>query len=88
MPKLSPEVLRFFLAHPSLSESLEGVARWRLRDEIIRRTVDEVTEAMVWLVAERFLREIHDRPTSMPLFALNRARIAAARRLVADAEIV
>jgi hypothetical protein len=52
------EVLRFFLRHPHTSDSVEGIARWRLLDEVLFREVRETERILSELVALGFLDEI------------------------------
>src|SRR6266542_2047859 len=52
---MASEILIYFLRNPQAADSLEGVARWRLMDEVIRRKLDETEAALEWLVAEGYL---------------------------------
>jgi hypothetical protein len=52
------EVLSFFLRHPQTSDSVEGIARWRLLDEVVFRTVEETERIVDELVSLGFLEEI------------------------------
>jgi hypothetical protein len=56
-PERAREVLAYFVRHPQAADSLEGVARWRLLEETIYRRVEEVEEALRWLVERGFLAE-------------------------------
>lgn len=53
------EVLSFFVRHPLTSDSIEGVARWRLLDEVVFRSVQETERIVTDLVALGFLEEIN-----------------------------
>jgi len=81
VPKRAREVLGYFLHHPRAADSLEGVARWRLRDEAIHRSVDEISEALGWLVAHEFLLEESAMGASA-LFVLNPGRLGDARQFM------
>jgi len=53
--EMAREILRYFVRNPQAADSLEGVVRWRLMDEVIRRKLDETEAALEWLVAEGYL---------------------------------
>ena len=53
--EMAREILRYFVRNPQAADSLEGVARWRLMDEVIRRKLDETEAALEWLVAQGYL---------------------------------
>jgi hypothetical protein len=57
-PELAREILNYFLRHPQAADDLEGLARWRLMREKVRRTIEQTDEAIRWLVAKGFLEEI------------------------------
>ena len=71
IPKRAREVLSYFLRNPEAVDSLEGVARWRLLDERVHRDVEEISEALGWLVAHEYLTEQTPRGSS-PIFCLRR----------------
>lgn len=80
-PAQAREILDYFLRNPRVADSLEGVARWRLMEEQVHRGVEDVDQALDWLVAEGFL--LKDSPAgSAPLFRLNRIQAARAERFV------
>jgi hypothetical protein len=51
------QILSYFVSNPSVADSLEGIARWRLLEEAIHRNVAETEEALRWLVKEGYLIE-------------------------------
>jgi len=67
------EILSYFLRHPKSADTLEGVARWRLREERIFTTVEETQEAIDWLIAEKYLERIATGGPP-PLYGINRNR--------------
>ena len=83
VPVRAREILRYFLRNPQAADSLEGVARWRLREEAICRNVDEINEAIGWLVAFGFLVEESVGGTG-PIFSLNHGRTAEAKRMLEE----
>jgi hypothetical protein len=67
------QVLGYFMRNPEAADDLEGVARWRLLDEAVHRTVDETERAIVWLVRSGFLVET-DTAGGGRVFHINEAR--------------
>ena len=75
------DVLSYFLQNPSAADSLEGIARWRVQQETVPQIVEQVEQALAWLVKERLLvRE--DRIGGAPTFRLDTARAEEAKRLL------
>jgi hypothetical protein len=64
------QILSYFVRHPNAMDSLEGVARWRLLEEQIDRTVRKTESALEWLLAEGYLMEVR-RPGTEKLYQLN-----------------
>jgi hypothetical protein len=85
VPTMVREVLGYFLRHPQAADTLEGVARWRLQAETVERTVDEIQEALRWLVQLGFLCE-HRTPGSAPIFTLEKSRTPEAEQLLSEVE--
>jgi hypothetical protein len=79
------EVLSYFMRNPQAADNLEGIARWRLQDEIIRRKVEETRRALAWLVERGFLSE-NASGRADPIFTLNRAKIAEAREFLSSVD--
>lgn len=57
MEPIAKDVLSYFLRNPESAESLTGLARWRLMQESVRRSVETTRSAVEWLVAEGYLQE-------------------------------
>ena len=66
---MAREILRYFVRNPQAVDSLEGVARWRLLDERIHSSLEQVARAIAWLVSEGLLLPENRSATS--LFRLN-----------------
>jgi hypothetical protein len=49
------EILRYFLRNPGGADTLEGIARWRLFDEGLYRSIEETNRAVNALVSHGFL---------------------------------
>jgi uncharacterized membrane protein YidH (DUF202 family) len=80
-PEMAKEVLRYFVHNPHAADSLEGVARWRLLEEAVRRHVEGTQLALTWLVAQGFLREVSS-PGIGPIFSLNPEKRGEAERFL------
>ncbi len=64
------EILRFYLRNPQAADAVEGLARWRLLDERIYSTLEEVTRAVSWLVSQGLLVK-EPILSSKPVFRFN-----------------
>ncbi len=80
-PALAEEILAYFLRNPKAIDSLEGVARWRLQGERIRREVEDASQALEWLVDQGFLQKISS-PLAEPVYRLNEAKHSAVERFL------
>lgn len=72
------EILSYFLRHPEAADDLEGVARWRLLNELIDRSVEETREALEWLVERGFLMKM-SRTGTGTIYRLNKQERLAAK---------
>jgi hypothetical protein len=82
-PQRARDILRYYVGHPGMTDTLEGIAGWRLVDEIVRQYVGEVERAVQWLVARGYLEQ-RTSAASPPLYRLNPGMRDAAEQLVAD----
>ena len=78
---MAREILRYFLRNPQAADSFEGVARWRLIEEVVQRRVEGTHQALSWLVRHGFLREVSTAGTGA-IFSLNPERQAEAERFL------
>lgn len=78
---MAREILTYFVRNPHAADSLEGVARWRLMDEVIRRKLDETEAALECLVAQGYLMSSIS-PGGTATFSLNPERIEEARQFL------
>jgi hypothetical protein len=81
VPPVVKQVLSYFMRNPQAADDLEGIARWRLLDELIRSRVEETRHALAWLVARGFLLE-RDAGSTDPVFTLNPEKVVEARHLL------
>lgn len=82
MPAPIRQILSYFVRNPGAADSLEGIARWRLLEESIHRSVEETERALRWLTKEGYLVTIARSGTNR-LFQLNAARQSDAELLLA-----
>jgi phosphoribosylanthranilate isomerase len=75
------EVLNYFLRNPQAVDSLEGIARWRLLDEMARRKIEETRKALEWLVEQRYLSKTMV-AGGAPVFSLNPDNVAKAKEFM------
>jgi len=75
------ETLAYFLRNPSATDSLEGIARWRLLEQAIHRTVAETQSAIEWLLDRGYLLD-DERQGTPRLFRLNPDKAEEAAALV------
>ncbi|MCG8604537.1 hypothetical protein MJD09_05985 [bacterium] len=52
---VAKRVLRFLQSNPGAKETLDGIAEWWLMQERITEAVNQVSEAVAWLVAKGYL---------------------------------
>ena len=77
------QVLSYFLRNPKATDSLEGVAHWRLLEERVHRSLRQTELAVAWLVSHGFVQEIQT-AGSARVFRLNEERADDAVRFLAE----
>jgi hypothetical protein len=82
-PERALEVLNYFVRNPRAADTLEGVARWRLLEETVRRGLDDTEKALDWLVNEGYLKRIST-PYTAPIYELNRDEQVRAKEFLAQ----
>lgn len=80
---VAKEILGYFLRNPEAADSLTELARWRLMQEAVRRSVEGTQAALEWLIAEGYVEE-ETRSGTESLFRLNPARRREAESLLND----
>ena len=81
VPAMAPQVLECFVRNPQVVDSLEGIARFRIQQQTIKQTVEQVELALDWLVQQGFVLEEQTIGVS-PMFRLNRERASEAEHFV------
>jgi hypothetical protein len=77
-------VLEYFLRNPEASDNLEGIARWRVLEQIVRYAVSDTQKALDYLVASGYLKQTPIAGCDSN-FSLNLANREAAERFVRGA---
>ena len=78
---VAKDILRYFLRNPEAVDSMSEIARWRLMQEMVQRSVEETREALTWLMEKGYLHE-ETRVGTESLFQLNRAQLEEAAAFV------
>lgn len=55
--EIARDILSYLLQHPAAADTFEGIARWRILEEIAMRTVATTESALLWLIEKGFLLE-------------------------------
>src|SRR5258705_1326716 len=79
--ELARHVLRYFLHNPQSADSLEGVARWRLLEEKIHRTLTETKSVLDRLTAEGYLHVVSV-PGSDQIYTFNPEKRKEAEKFI------
>jgi hypothetical protein len=51
------DILGYFVRNPQAVDSPEGVARWRVMQQQVHRSLEQTEAALAWLVSEEYLQE-------------------------------
>jgi len=70
---VAKKILRYFLDNPGAADSLDGIARWRLMEEMVQQSVAATESGLSWLVSQGYL-EKKALPGSRQVFHLNPQR--------------
>jgi len=76
------DILRYFLRNPEAADTVEGVARWRLVDEQIYRSLGRVNRAMAWLVSQGLL--VKEEVANSTIFHLNQNALRKIERFLLE----
>lgn len=81
--EIAREILSYFLRHPDAADSFDGIARWRLLEDIVRRSLAATEEGLKWLIEQGYLKQ-EPVPSGKPIFSLNSQMRKEAERFVAE----
>jgi hypothetical protein len=70
---IAKDILSYFLRNPAAADSLAEIARWRLMQEAVQRSVEETRLALKWLIEQGYVLEESHLSTAS-LFQLNPER--------------
>ena len=79
--ELTAAILRYLVKHPDTGDSIEGIARWRLLQDKIDATVDQVSEIVQELSTRGMVVE-KEIPGGTRIYYLNKVKIQAVRKLL------
>lgn len=82
--ELVEDVLRYFTRNPNAADTVEGLARWRLVDEVIHSNLEHVAKAVAWLVSQRMLVEESTSPLTK-VVRLNEQELGQIKRFLQQA---
>jgi len=57
LKEIAKQILGFFLRSPDVVDSFSGIARWRLLEDSVSRSVASTEAALNWLIQNGFLIE-------------------------------
>ena len=83
VPKTARDVLRYFLEHSQAADTLEGLARWRLVEGGRYLSMEQIAEALEWLVERGYLKEI-SKLYADRIYSLDHERLAEAERFLRE----
>ena len=69
MEDVARQILGYFVRNPNTVDTLDGIARWRLLEAMVRQSVEDTAKGVQVLVQQGFLDE-EEVPGMAPLFRL------------------
>lgn len=82
---IARDILNYLLKHPAAADTFDGIAHWRILEEIARRSLASTDDAMQWLIAKDFLVE-EKIPGGQSIYQLNPRKRNEAEALVKENE--
>lgn len=86
VPRRAREILKHYIDNPFATDSLEGIATWRLLEDFVQCRVKETDRALRWLVANGFLTRSTEASASPPLYRLNPDKRSDAMQLLSSTD--
>ena len=80
-PRRATDILDHYLANPHVTDTFEGIAGWRLMEELVQLRVEETETALRWLVTNGYL-EKSTGAAAPPLYRLNATKRSEAEQLM------
>lgn len=70
---MARDILEYLLKNPEIADSLTGIARWRLLQQTVQRSVEATESALKLLIAHGYVVEV-SRASGEKLYQLNSDR--------------
>ena len=83
-PGVVRQILGYFVQNRKAADTLEGIARWRLLQEEVRRSAQQTEKALGWLVDRGLIEKVMPTGSAVPVFRLNAERRADVVRFLAS----
>ena len=77
------QILDYFVCHPEAVDSADGIAHWRLLEEVVQPSLAQAEDGLRWLVSRGYLREV-DVPGCRHVYTLNTEMQDRAKRFLAE----
>jgi hypothetical protein len=87
MSQIACEILAYLVEHPQASDTLDGIVRWWLLEQKIRRQTAKVKEALAELVREGLVIE-RKAPDSSPSYAIDWNKMEATTGCLREAHVL
>ncbi len=71
--EVARKILDYFLRNPEAADNLTGIARWRLLEEAVQRSVETTEVALNWLIEQGYLLQVSLKGAER-IFRLNREK--------------
>jgi len=81
-PEAAAGILRYFIEHPEAADTLEGLAHWRLIERGAHWTIEHFAEALAWLVARGYLKQM-SKPYADRIYSLSEENLEQAEKYLA-----
>jgi hypothetical protein len=81
------QVLGYFVHNPKTADTLEGIARWRLLEERVQKSLLQTETAIDWLVGQKYLEKVMVAGSKDAIFRLNPERHSDAVRFLAKSKV-
>lgn len=85
--EVAGSILRYLRENPEAQETLKGIAEWWLLKQRISEAVDQVSEALSWLVERGYLIETKS-PGIAPIYKINPASLSDLENFLKDERLV
>jgi hypothetical protein len=82
---VAKEILSYFLRNPGAADNLVGIARWRLLQEAVHRSVLATESGLRWLIDQGYIEEVHVGGAEN-IFRLDPAKRMSAERFLKSGE--